>query len=38
VGAFFDDRVNGLIEVDGTAETAIYLACTGWPAAEGAAG
>ena len=38
VGAFYDDRVNGLIEVDGTAETALYLACAGWPAAEGSAG
>lgn len=38
VGAFFDDRVNGLIEVDGTEETALYLACAGRPVAEGTAG
>ncbi len=31
VGAFFDERVNGLIEVDGREETTVYLAAVGWP-------
>ncbi len=31
VGAFFDDRVNDLIEVDGVEEITVYLACVGWP-------
>ena len=31
VGAFFDDRVNDLIEVDGVEETTVYLAAVGWP-------
>ena len=31
VGAFFDDQVNDLIEVDGVQETAVYLACAGSP-------
>jgi len=31
IGAFFDDRVNGLIGVDGVEETALYLATVGWP-------
>jgi SagB-type dehydrogenase family enzyme len=29
IGAFFDDRVNTLIGVDGTEETALYLASVG---------
>jgi SagB-type dehydrogenase family enzyme len=32
IGAFFDDQVNSLIGVDGTEETALYLASTGYPA------
>jgi SagB-type dehydrogenase family enzyme len=35
IGAFFDDRVNALIGVDGTEETALYLASVGWPAMQG---
>ncbi|MGD0230053.1 MAG: SagB/ThcOx family dehydrogenase [Syntrophorhabdales bacterium] len=31
VGAFFDDQVNDLIEIDGVEETTVYLACVGWP-------
>jgi len=31
IGAFYDDRVNGIIEVDGVEETVIYLATVGWP-------
>jgi SagB-type dehydrogenase family enzyme len=31
VGAFFDDRVNGLIGIDGAEEVAVYLASVGWP-------
>jgi len=31
IGAFFDDRVNALIGVDGVEETALYLASVGWP-------
>ncbi len=29
VGAFFDDQVNNLIEVDGVREIAVYMACAG---------
>jgi len=36
IGAFFDDRVNDLIGVDGIRETAVYLASVGWPANQGA--
>ncbi len=32
IGAFFDDQVNRLIDVDGAAETVIYMGCVGWPA------
>jgi SagB-type dehydrogenase family enzyme len=32
IGAFFDDPVNSLVGVDGADETALYLACVGWPA------
>jgi SagB-type dehydrogenase family enzyme len=32
VGAFFDDRINSLIGVDGTEETVLYLASVGCPA------
>ncbi len=32
IGAFFDDRVNTLIGVDGIEETALYLASVGLPA------
>ena len=35
VGAFFDDQVNDLIEVDGVQETAVYLACAGSPGIPG---
>jgi len=31
IGAFFDDRVNALIGVDGIEETVLYLASVGWP-------
>lgn len=31
VGAFYDDKVNAIIEVDGAEETVIYLATIGWP-------
>lgn len=31
IGAFFDDEVNALLGVDGTAETAIYLSAVGHP-------
>jgi len=34
IGAFFDDQVNAVIGVDGTEETALYLASIGWPAKE----
>jgi SagB-type dehydrogenase family enzyme len=30
IGAFFDDKVNSIIGVDGLEETAIYLATVGW--------
>jgi SagB-type dehydrogenase family enzyme len=29
IGAFFDDEVNRILEIDGTAESAIYLSATG---------
>lgn len=29
VGAFYDEEVNSIVEVDGKAESAIYLACVG---------
>jgi SagB-type dehydrogenase family enzyme len=38
VGAFFDDQVNGLIEVDGVEETTVYLGCVGWPKTAAAGG
>jgi SagB-type dehydrogenase family enzyme len=31
IGAFFDDRVNGLLGFDGMEETVLYLATVGWP-------
>jgi SagB-type dehydrogenase family enzyme len=31
VGAYFDDEVNGLIGVDGTEESVIYMSVVGWP-------
>jgi SagB-type dehydrogenase family enzyme len=31
IGAFFDDKANGIIGVDGIEETVIYLAAVGWP-------
>jgi SagB-type dehydrogenase family enzyme len=31
IGALFDDKVNGLIGVDGVEETVIYMASVGWP-------
>ena len=31
IGAFFDDKVNAVIGVDGVEETAIYLSTIGWP-------
>jgi SagB-type dehydrogenase family enzyme len=31
IGAFFDDKVNGIIGVDGIEETVIYMATAGWP-------
>lgn len=34
IGAFFDDRVNALIGLDGVEETALYLASVGRPARE----
>ncbi len=34
VGAFFDDRVNALLELDGVEETAVYIGVVGWPAME----
>jgi len=34
IGAFFDDKVNSLIEVDGVEETTIYMARVGWPPDE----
>ena len=35
IGAFFDDKVNALIGVDGVEETVLYLAAVGWPANQG---
>jgi SagB-type dehydrogenase family enzyme len=32
IGAFFDDRVNALIGLDGTEETVLYMASVGFPA------
>jgi SagB-type dehydrogenase family enzyme len=34
IGAFFDDQVNAILGVDGTEETALYLASVGWPAGK----
>ena len=31
IGAFYDDRANGIIGVDGVEETVIYMATVGWP-------
>jgi SagB-type dehydrogenase family enzyme len=31
IGAFFDDRVNALIGIDGIEETILYMASAGWP-------
>jgi len=31
IGAFYDDKVNAIIGIDGAEETAIYLATVGWP-------
>jgi len=31
IGAFFDDRVNALIGLDGREETVLYMATVGWP-------
>jgi SagB-type dehydrogenase family enzyme len=31
IGAFFDNKANGIIGVDGIGETVIYLAAVGWP-------
>jgi len=31
IGAFFDERINSIIGVDGIEETVIYLAAVGWP-------
>jgi SagB-type dehydrogenase family enzyme len=31
IGAFFDDKANAIIGVDGCEETVIYLAAVGWP-------
>jgi SagB-type dehydrogenase family enzyme len=36
IGAFFDDDVNGVIGVDGTQETVIYMGCVGWPRGDSA--
>ena len=35
IGAFFDDRVNSLIGVDGVEETVLYLASVGLPSNQG---
>ncbi len=29
IGAFYDNEVNRLVEVDGKTETAVYMACVG---------
>lgn len=34
VGAFYDDHVNGIVGLDGTEETALYMATVGWPDGE----
>jgi len=31
IGAFFDDRANSIIGIDGLEETVIYMAAVGWP-------
>ena len=31
IGAFYDDKANSIIGVDGIAETVIYMATVGWP-------
>jgi SagB-type dehydrogenase family enzyme len=31
IGAFFDEEVNKIINVDGTNETVLYMAAVGWP-------
>jgi SagB-type dehydrogenase family enzyme len=31
VGAFYDDQMNGIVGLDGTEETVIYMASAGWP-------
>jgi SagB-type dehydrogenase family enzyme len=31
IGAFYDDKVNSILGVDGTEETVIYMATVGWP-------
>jgi SagB-type dehydrogenase family enzyme len=31
IGAFFDDKANAIIGIDGREETVIYLAAVGWP-------
>ncbi|MEJ2066522.1 MAG: SagB/ThcOx family dehydrogenase [Deltaproteobacteria bacterium] len=31
IGAFYDDKVNSIIGVDGIEETVIYMATVGWP-------
>ena len=31
IGAFFDDEVNKIIDVDGIKETVLYMATVGWP-------
>ncbi len=35
VGAFFDDRVNALLDLDGIEEAAVYMGAIGWPAPTG---
>jgi SagB-type dehydrogenase family enzyme len=32
IGAFFDDRVNDILDVDGEEESVIYMSTVGWPA------
>ncbi|HVN24704.1 MAG TPA: SagB/ThcOx family dehydrogenase [Syntrophorhabdales bacterium] len=34
IGAFLDDDINQMIEIDGVSETVIYLGCVGWPSGE----
>jgi len=31
IGAFFDDKVNSILELDGVEEPVIYMATVGWP-------